>query len=71
MEKLFRDRGLVERSGGVLLERGVSKLFHQFSFRKVFITIGILFLLGKYSRLLQSIDLFLHVVYFLLENYIL
>ena len=35
MKKLLRDRRLVER--------GVSKLFHHFSFRKVFITIGILF----------------------------
>ena len=35
MKKLLRDKGLVERE--------VSKLFHHFSFRKVFITIGIRF----------------------------
>ena len=33
MKKLLRNRGLVER-GGPLKKRGVSKLFHQFSFRK-------------------------------------
>ena len=32
-EKLLKNRGLVER-GGVLIERGVSKLFHQFPLRK-------------------------------------
>ena len=32
MKKLLRNRGLVER--GVLLERGFSKLFYQFFFRK-------------------------------------
>ena len=35
MKKLFSNRGLVER-GGPLRKRGVSKLFHPFSFRKAF-----------------------------------
>ena len=59
-EKLLRNRGLVGRMG-VFLERGVSKLFHQFSLLLEFLS-------GKYSHLLYSIDLFFHVVYFLLEN---
>ena len=33
MKKLLRNRGLVERGGG-LLERRISKLFYQFLFRK-------------------------------------
>ena len=44
MKKLLRNRGLVERGGGPLRKRGVSKLFHQFFFRKAcfhyLITIG-------------------------------
>ena len=35
MKKLLRDRGLVERGGGSLRKRGVSKLFHHFSRRRV------------------------------------
>ena len=54
-----------------LVERGVSKLFYRCSFRKVLITIGILFLSGKYSRLLYPIHLLFHVIYLLLENDIL
>ena len=34
MKKFFRNRGLVERGRGGLLERRGSKLFHQFSLRK-------------------------------------
>ena len=76
MKKLLRNRVLVERGGGgVLLEKGVPNCFISFSLEKhVFITIGIFFLIflsGKYSYLLQSIDLFFRVIYFLLENDIL
>ena len=78
MKKVFRNRGLVDGvgwGGGVLLDRGFPNCFISFSSEKhVFITIGILFFLflsGKYSCLLYSIDLFFHVVYFLLENDIL
>ena len=44
MKKLLRNRGLVER--------GVSKLFHQFSLRKACFHYYWIFLSGKYSRLL-------------------
>ena len=33
MKKLLINRGLVEREG-LLRKRGISKLFHQFSFRE-------------------------------------
>ena len=61
MKKLLRDRGLVER-------RGVPKLLHQFSLTMFSLLLKYFFLSGKYSHL---IDLFFHVVYFLLENDIL
>ena len=71
MKKLLRNRGLVER-GEILLERGVSKLFHQFSFRKACfhyywntIFCLVIFTLAVINRL------FFRVVYFLLENDIL
>ena len=71
MKKLLRNRRLVER-GEILLERGVSKLFHQFSFRKACfhyywntIFCLVIFTLAVINRL------FFRVVYFLLENDIL
>ena len=58
--------GLIERGGRV------PNCFIIFPSEKhVFITIGILFLSGEYSHLLESIDLVFHVVYVLLENDIL
>ena len=62
-------RRLVKKGAG-----GVSKLFHQFSLFKESMFSLLLqysFLSGKYSQLLWSIDLFFHVVYFLLDNHIL
>ena len=53
MKKLLRNRGLVERGGGVLLEKGgFPDCFISFPSEKhVFITTGS-FLSGKYSHLL-------------------
>ena len=48
MKKLLRNRG----GGGPLRKGGVSKLFHQFSFRKACFYYYGTFLSGKYSRLL-------------------
>ena len=51
VKKLLRNRG-GQLKGGFSQKQEVSKLFHQFSFRKhVFITIGF-FLSGKYSHLM-------------------
>ena len=65
---IFLGQGFSEKGG-------FSNCFISFSSEKhVFITIGILFYLflsGKYSCLLLSIDQFFHVVYFLLQNDIL
>ena len=62
---IFVGRGFSEKGG-------FSNCFISFSSEKhVFITIGILFYLflsGKYSCLLLSIDQFFHVVYFLLQS---
>ena len=66
MEKLLRNRALVEKGWGF------PNCFISFSSKKhVLITIGklfSLFLSVKYSWLLKLIELFFHVVYFLLEN---
>ena len=71
MKKLLRNRGLVERR--VLLERGVFQIVSSVFLEKSMLSLLLecFFLSGKYSHLLQSIDLFFHVVYFLLENDIL
>ena len=53
---------------GGLVERGDSQIASSVFLKHVFITIEIRFWSGKYSHL---IDLFFHVVYFLLENDIL
>ena len=67
MKKLLRNRGFSWK-GGPLRKREFPNCFIGFPSEKHgFITIGF-FLSGKYSHLLQSIDLFLHVVYFFLEN---
>ena len=72
MKKLLRGRGLVER-GGSLRKGEASKVFHQFSLSKACFHYysKTFFLPSKYSRLLLSIDLFFHVLYFLPENDIL
>ena len=49
MKKLLRNKGLAEK-GGVLLERGASKLFHHFPLGKA--CFQYFFLSGKYSHLL-------------------
>ena len=64
MKKLLRNKGLVERRA--------SKFLYQFFFRKecfhYYWNTFSSFLSAKYFCLLQSIDLFFHAVYFLLEN---
>ena len=48
MKKLLRNGGLVEKA--VLLERGDSKLFRQFSLRKSMFSLLLELLSGKYSH---------------------
>ena len=75
MKKLLRNRrglgggggggGLVE-SGGPLRKRGVSKLFHQFSFRKAcFHYYWIFFLSGKYSLVVINRSILSMTLFFL------
>ena len=65
MKKLLRNRGLVKRGGFQI----ISSVFLKESMFSLLLEY--FFLSGKYSHLLWSIDLFFHVVYFLLENDIL
>ena len=56
--------GLVERRGGSTWKEGISKLFHQFSFRKACFHYYWIFLSGKYWSLLGIlIDLFFHMIF--------
>ena len=80
---IWTKRGVIEKTlkrvswkGGVFLERGggfqiVSSVSFQKSMFSLVLEYFSLLLSDKYSRLLQSIDLFFHEVYFLLENDIL
>ena len=52
MKKLFRNREVSWKGEGHLRRWGVSKLFHQFSFRKACFHYYWIFLSGKYSHLL-------------------
>ena len=56
---------------GVLLERGIFQIALSVSLKKSTFSLLLEFLPGKYSHLLQSIDLLFHTVYFLLENNVL
>ena len=56
---------------GVLLERGIFQIASSVFLKKSTFSLLLEFLPGKYSHLLQSIDLLFHMVYFLLENNVL
>ena len=53
---------------GVLLERGIFQIASSVFLKNSTFSLLLQFLPGKYSHLLQSIDLLFHMVYFLLEN---
>ena len=73
MNKLLRSRGVVWKGeSSVRTGRGWSKLFHEFSLRKAsFHYYWNFCLVNIRTCCKQYIDLFFHVVYFLLENDIL
>ena len=56
---------------GAFLERGVFQIVSSVFLKKSMFSLLLEFLSGKYSHLLQSIDLLFHMVYFLLENNVL
>ena len=69
----FRQRGGALKNcseiGGFLRKGGFQIVSSVFVKKSMFsLLLEYFFLSGKYSHLLLSIDLFFHVVYFLLEN---